>query len=70
MADAERDRAASHFGGLVAYWTEDAAELTNRRRVTQDGNGRWRISHSDFTTTDPTLARAVAAELDRIDPIR
>lgn len=45
------------------------AERTHAREV-EGVEGFYRIEHSDFTSIDETLARAVACELDRIDPIR
>lgn len=61
----------SMFGGLVAYWTEEAAVVQPRRQVTQtpDRPGVWHVEASNFTTTCHVLARYVAIEYDRIDPL-
>ncbi len=45
------------------------AELGRPRRQVAEHPAGWTITASEFVTTDKTLASAVAAELDRIDPL-
>lgn len=42
--------------------------LRARRAVIESDTG-WRVSDSEFETTDEALARAVADELDRVEPL-
>jgi hypothetical protein len=45
----------------------EAFEETAPREVVQDGAGLYRVTRSEFATTDRVLAEAVAREYDRID---
>ena len=58
---------ALKVGGL-AMDVRDEMRLRKRRPCQIDG--LWWVPASDFETTDPVLAHHVAAEFDRIDPLR
>jgi hypothetical protein len=45
----------------------DAFGAQAQREVLEEAPGVYRVTNSEFTTTDPVLAQAVAREYDKLD---
>jgi len=71
--EAQRGRAAASLVGAGVSAADasralaDAFGVQASREVVEDAPGLYRVTESEFTTTDPVLARAVAREYDRLD---
>lgn len=71
LADTD-DRDAAMTRALIAAGYTPASvrdTIASLHRQVQECPAGWQVTDSGFVTTDRALARAVAAELDRIEPL-